>query len=215
MVLGLSVIKEGDKVVIETVTLMDETEFVTRAEKIEGDILRVLSPMCKGAVIRVPEDTRVGVMVFSGDKVYKGKGVAASNFKDGCFHYTDIKMETELERFERRNYYRLPLMKFIKIMRQDSEEVVEGRTLDISGGGIKFSSSEEFYKGEKILIEFEMENECIELEGEVVTINEGVIEDCKYGTRFELMGDKVVDKIVSYIFKIQRDRIRTDSKLRR
>lgn len=214
--MDLSMFNEGDRVIIETVTLMEENEFTTRIEKIEDDKVTVLSPICKGAILRVPENTRVEIIVFTGDKVYKGKGISVNNFKSGNFHLTEIEIKSEVERFERRNYYRLSILKPIRIMKVDSEEVIEGKTIDISGGGAQLKSEEKLYKGQKILIEVELDGEFLELDGEVVNIMEGInYHDEKYGVKFNEVGEKVTDKIVSYIFSVQRDRIRKDRKVKK
>ena len=213
--MDLSMFKEGDRVMLETVTLMEETEFITRIEKIESNVITVLSPICKGAILRIPTNSRVVIIVFTGDKVYKAKGGAIDNFKEGNFHLSKIEITTEVERFERRNYYRLSIMKPVRIMKTDSEDIVEGKTMDISGGGMQLKSEEKLYKGQKLLVEVEIDGEFLELDGEVVSIVPGINHhDEKYGIKFLELGDKVVDKIVSYIFSVQRDRIRNDKKVK-
>lgn len=213
--MDLSMFKEGDRVMLETVTLMEENEFVTRIEKIESDAVTVLSPICKGAILRIPTNSRVVIIVFTGDKVYKAKGIAVDNFKEGNFHLSKIEIKSEVERFERRNYYRLCVKKPVRIMKTDSEDIVEGESIDISGGGMQLRSEEKLYKGQKLLVELEVDGDFLELDGEVVSIMQGIASgDEKYGIKFLELGDKVVDKIVSYIFSIQRDRIRKDRKIK-
>lgn len=213
--MDLSMFKEGDRVIIETVTLMEENEFVTIIQKLEENIVTVLSPICKGAILRIPVNSKVEILVFTGDKVYKAKGIAVDNVKDANFHLTKIEIKSEVERFERRNYYRLSVMKPIRIMKSDSEDAVEGKTIDISGGGIQVKSEEKLYKGQKLIVEVEIDGEYLELDGEVVSVMQGLNNhDEKYGIKFLEMGEKVIDKIVCYIFSIQRDRIRKDRKIK-
>lgn len=211
--MNLEILNEGDKVILGTVSLMEETEFVTRVEKISENTVTVLSPICKGAILRVPENSRVDIVFFSEEKIFKSKGISTGNFKTGNFHLTEIEIKSKVERFERRNYYRLSTMNPIRIIKTDSEKVISGKTLDLSGGGMQIKSEEKLNRGEKLLIELDLKGEFLELDSEVVSIVEGInSKEEKYGIKFVDIGEKVRDKIISYIFSIQRDRMRSNRK---
>lgn len=213
--MDLKIFEQGNKVILETEEMMGETEFSTIVDNTDEDVLKVHSPICRGALLRIRENSRIGVTVFVNDKVYTARGVAIKNYKSGNFHFADIQIVSEIKRIERRNYFRLSIKKDVRIMRKDTEEIVEARTLDISAGGTQIMSKADFYKGEKLLVEMDLNGDYVELDGEIVNIIKSIAEpEHRYGIKFEELGEKVEDRIMRYIFEIQLEERRKDKRLR-
>lgn len=213
--MDLKIFEQGNKVIVETEEMMGETEFSTIVEGTDEDVLKIHSPICRGALLRIRENSRVGVTVFVNDKVYRARGVAGGNYKIGNFNFADIQITSDIERIERRNYFRLSIKKDVRIMKKDTEEVVEARTLDISAGGTQLTSREDFYIGENILVEIDLNGDYLELDGEVVNVIRDISEpEHRYGIKFEELGEKVEDRIMRYIFEVQLEERRKDKRLR-
>lgn len=213
--MDLKIFEQGNKVIVETEEMMGETEFSTIVEGTDEDVLKIHSPICRGALLRIRENSRVGVTVFVNDKVYRARGVAVGNYKIGNFNFADIQITSDIERIERRNYFRLSIKKDVRIMKKDTEEVVEARTLDISAGGTQLTSREDFYIGENILVEIDLNGDYLELDGEVVNVIRDISEpEHRYGIKFEELGEKVEDRIMRYIFEVQLEERRKDKRLR-
>lgn len=213
--MDLKIFEQGNKIILETEQMMGETEFSTIVDGTDEDILKVHSPISKGALLRVRENSRLGVIIFANDKVYKARGEAIRNYKDGNFNFVDIKITSEIERIERRNYFRLAISKDVKILKPETDEVVEAKTLDISAGGTQIKSKGDFYKGEKVLVEIDLKGDHVELDGEIVNIIKGImVPENRYGIRFEDLGEKVEDKIMRFIFEVQMEERKKDKRLR-
>lgn len=115
-----------------------------------------------------------------------------------------VELGDEIEQTQRRQHYRLPVLKDIKIGLQ-GDGYYEGVTQNISAGGIKCIFPVRIRPGAQIKLMLELDSELFEVTGKVldsIVFNE---EKESYILRIEFIdvNEKVKSKLVSFIFHEQ------------
>ena len=116
-----------------------------------------------------------------------------------------LHIPEEINRIQRREFYRLPLN--VKItMRNSSNELCLGESLDISGLGMCVELNKKLHQDENVKITIPFSNDFIieDIEGIVKRIDKGTKLPYKYGINFDYIDAPVREEIVSYIFKVQK-----------
>lgn len=99
-------------------------------------------------------------------------------------------------------------------LEQLEREVLEGTIINVSGGGIKFSSLEKHENGNLLLIKFSLDDEImVEAEARIIASNEvmnqrGVRE---YRCEFKRIKKEIRENIVRYIFSEERKQRQKES----
>ena len=213
-----SVLKIGSKVIINKKVKNDENDYISQIENVEGNKIKILTPMYKSALIRLHEGTNIGLMVFSDLGIYKLDAEVGASTVDKLLHYTELKATSKVAKFERRDHFRLKIMKDILVRKKDENdekeepEYVKCITIDLSGGGIQFSSTEKFEENDIVEMSIDMDDDKMILKGEILSVvkQEGV-GNYKYGTKFVDMCESVRERVIRYIFKVQREKLNIDT----
>ena len=74
--MNTSVLKIGDKAIIQKKTRRDENEYTSQIQDIKGNTLRISTPMYRSALIRLQEKTRIEVLIYGDGKVYEATNQA-------------------------------------------------------------------------------------------------------------------------------------------
>ena len=137
-------------------------KLVTAVHDVISDKEIVIDNPTKGATL-VPLHTgdRFSCFAFLGGKIYKGELSTISSVKDGNVRVCHMKVTTALDKYERRQFFRLDTtmnIRYLLITAENSQAFKvavasnslltmqgfkNGTTMDISGGGVRFSSSEQ------------------------------------------------------------------------
>lgn len=146
--------------------------------------------------------------------------------KEGNIYIMEVECTTELKKFQRRQFYRLPctiegyfrkltdteLLRFQhdNIVPEDTQDVDKGIIVDISGGGLRIMTEKPLEKNNYIYIRFPVEmnigNRDIEVVGRVIlSLESPNRKDC-YDNRIQFKGisHELRETVVKYIFEQQR-----------
>lgn len=209
--MNTDVFKIGDKVIVKKKFRKDELEYTSQIQDIDGVKIRLLTPMYKSALIRLPEQTKIEVLVFGEGKVYELDAEVKELVNDNNLHYTDIVVIGDIRKIERRYYFRVQTMKDILIReknQEDPEEFVNALTIDISGGGLQFSSTIDFAKNSVIEIKMGIDDKEVLLEGEILSKSRQTeLRSYRYTVKFLNLDNLVQEMIIRYVFKIQRENL--------
>ncbi|BDU51486.1 flagellar brake protein [Haliovirga abyssi] len=212
------VIKIGNRIEIE----LPETKkgpYLTKIEDIdEKNDVHIGLPIEKGHVIplRVGEMVRISEVKKDGVYGFSGKVVRRylKPFSNFVLHYPE-----KIERLQRRNYVRIRMNVIATLKRkkenpeneEDKFEIIKGVSKNISGGGIYILVLNNLKMNDKFEIEFKLPNgvECKKIFGAIK--RKDILEDDRgkrygYGLEFVKINEKLRDRIISYLFKVQRDR---------
>lgn len=115
-----------------------------------------------------------------------------------------LKIPKEVNRIQRRDFYRLPLKLKISV-RNSQDEIGLGETIDISGMGISVELDMRLRINENVRVTIPFSKDFIieNIEGVVKRADKGKILPYKYGINFEYIDNYEREELVSYIFKIQ------------
>ena len=210
-----SVLKIGSKGVIKKKVRRDENEFTTRIENIDGDIIRVLTPLYKSILIRLHPGTRVEVSVFDSLNLYQFEAEAINTVIEDNIYYTDMKIVSEITKLERRNYFRVEAMKDVLLrkkaegdMHDTEEDYAKGITVDLSGGGLQLITAEVFSQSCIVEMRLELDDEELKLDGEVLNrIYQEDLLSYRYMIKFVNLDKFTQEMIVKFVFKLQREKI--------
>ena len=146
-------------------------------------------------------------------------------------------MTSPLEKFQRREYYRITCMVPMIFMGVTEEAAMEGTIdavrekmaagnemtvrgigtiLDISGGGARFVSEEKFEANQFVLMELELISDNMDkqyhIKGRIVGWKKLEYREPRYETRIEFImeDNKVREDIIRYIFEEERKKRRNE-----
>lgn len=132
--------------------------------------LRIAMPIVEGKLIPLAPNSRFNVCFYTKGGLYKSSFIVLKRYKQGNIYGMEVELIQPLKKFQRRQYFRLECMIEIEYLCVDEEflsqeyddddiqqkfmveKATKGTVLDISGGGIRFSSEEHLEKGSVVLV---------------------------------------------------------------
>ncbi len=169
----------GDKLELTTIrnaeTPEDEEKklYKTRVyDVVSDDELKVTMPMEKGKLILLSVDTEYDMCIYTQSGLYQCYARVTDRYKSNNVFVLSMELTSNLRKFQRREYYRLNCVLNMQCKSlSDAEEkrmehsvefletdftLQDGIIVDISGGGARFISKEQYDKGTKILFLFSL-----------------------------------------------------------
>ncbi|MCR4674919.1 MAG: flagellar brake domain-containing protein [Lachnospiraceae bacterium] len=207
--------------------------FVSRIFDISKDgLLELDMPTRGGKLLLLPVNVRYEFIFISETGMYKAEGTIKERFKRGNFYLIKAQLLTKLERFQRREYYRLNCLMPISFSGVEdnvalSDDVTElfqyleseenkkihptilGTIVDISGGGLRAVSEKKIedvnYCDLQFYIEVRGEQQKVELMAKLIAVQK-VEESKNYQYRFKFLfkDSKMQETIIRFIFEEDR-----------
>lgn len=203
----------GEKINLQLSNDFYNNEYLSRIENINDDgTFDVLIPMAKNKYIYVKNDAVLNIVVFKEGAVYEFKAKIINKLFEVIPLFRLIAA-SEVKKVQRRNYYRLKSVQSIKVrkiidMREMKfEDYFKAFLLDISGGGIAFSSSKELNINDEVEVNLKLNSEIINVFGEIVRKDINYAADSNkniYGVAFKRISEIERNIITKYIFDEQR-----------
>ena len=196
----------------------DETKYISRVEDYSGELLIVAMPTSKEGVPVIP---------YKGEQVYGlaiGKEKTHSRYrfmttfesygKEGNIPIWRIKMPSEVERFQNREFVRVKISQTTHVSFIDDEggrsDPILTWTVDISGNGVSFLLEDPVAENTKVAVEIEGIPEIGTLSA-MASVVRCVEFKRKQGDIAYLVGVKLLDlpksktnQIVRWLFSVQR-----------
>jgi c-di-GMP-binding flagellar brake protein YcgR len=186
----------------------------------KGNIAIITAPMKEGNIYPVHVDTLIDLYFIKGDKsqqsdLYRVTAKVVSRGKKDNIEYLKVKLQGEIQKIQRRQYYRLDCTLPIWYRLLDKNDSAgnkenkfkEGTTKNFSGGGLCIVLNEEVNINELIECEFKFAKyDKIRFRGKIIRVDNG---DFRNKKEFEAavvivkINEKQREEIVKYIFKEQ------------
>lgn len=187
-------IRPGDKVDITFIQQLENINVDGEAQKVyksqvldlkENGNLDISMPSEGSKLILLPLGVRLEFVFYSKGGLYRALGQIKERYKSENIYMLEIELKTQLEKFQRREYFRYPCIldfnyytiteqeaKFesgdalLIHLREDEETTVKnkereyaGSIVDLSGGGVRFRTSKELEPKQWLLFEIHLQNE--------------------------------------------------------
>lgn len=206
---------------------IDKTTYVSQILDFEDDTIIAALPIYEGHLVTLEVDSQLECYFYTQKGIYKGMAVIASRYKEKNLYLMKLELTSELKKFQRRQYFRLPCniqvdmrpLSVSEVIDYSSShivadnpdaEIVSGVIVDISGGGLRIFSGKNFDKNDYVYVRFSIDMNVgvkqIELMARVVMSIESPNMDNYYDNRlqFKDISPQTRDAIVKYIFEQQR-----------
>ncbi len=207
----------------------DKTVYVSQVFDIIDEYrIKVGVPIVGGRVLMVPQNVRIDVCFFTNRGLYQGRAIVVDRFKEDNVYVMIIEMISELQKYQRRQYFRLNCTMDIMYRKLNDDELAEfnqeGRVkkeiddgiyypataLDISGGGIRFLTERVLCKDDIIFVNLHImygdAERSYNLAGKVLEVTEAKNRSRFNEVRVEYcnMSGEVREQIIKYIFEQER-----------
>lgn len=196
----------------------------------DDDRLDIAMPIVAGRLIPLSVGLHFSVCFYTPKGLYQSNCVIVDRYKSNNLYTIVIELKTAPKKYQRRQFYRLetilPLkyilleeaeLRPIEVLKKVPENdkfppgrLLEGNTLDISGGGMKFISDMRLDKGRSLIIEFSLPiNMTMKKIRMTVKVIESVQSPNKKGffqhrAEYDLIGKDDREMLIKYIFEEER-----------
>lgn len=212
------------------ISIKDEIDrcYLSQVQEIKDDRnLRIYAPIYEGKIVPLTIDDKYEVLFINLSGCYQCQFVLKNRIKKNNDYLMDIEIINKLEKIQRRDFFRfkcLLSMKYIKLPKEidynDEKKALDiiddGIIKDISGGGIRFVSSNIMEKGDIIQSIINLDNAFISVDCEIIckTITNNDYYKFEYRAKFIYFLEVDREKILKYIYGEQRkEKLRKESRL--
>ena len=231
------ILNEGDK--LELREILTEKEIADGAkpavyvsqifEEDEDGDLRVAMPILKGRLVPLMKGEKYDAFFFVGKFLYNARVEIIDRFKSENIYTMKIRLDTELKKFQRRQYYRLEKsidILYAPLSDEDYQTIIETRqfpesmkrinyfeaasTSDISGGGMRFVGHTKVDAGKKVMVIFDVAGKSRQMKFRLpaTVISSSLIPEragrYEHRIEFENISREYREILIHYIFEEER-----------
>ena len=194
---------------------------------VSDDVIKVTIPTVQGKLQLIETDGEYDVYFYTSNGLYQCVCTVKDRYRSNAIPVMELELQSNLRRYQRREYYRLNCMLEMKCHAFDPEETDEymktgnystatgGKgpnavMVDISGGGARFVSTESYEVGALMLFRFSLKQKTGFKDYSVVgrVVYSGLMENMggKYETRAQFVDIENTEResIIKYIFEEER-----------
>lgn len=231
------VIRPGDKVDISSGQRMDPEKELPRTYKSkvldikENGNLEVSMPSEGGKLVLLPLGVRYEFVFFSRGGLYRAIGQVKERYKSENVYMLEVELKSQIEKYQRREFFRYPCILdisyyliteeevkigsgdaiFIHVREEKKEREHRGKIVDLSGGGIRFQADEELESGQYTLFEIHLQNESIDKQyyivGDVISCvrtEKHIDRRFEVRAKFLIKDNNIREEIIRFIFEEER-----------
>jgi len=181
----------------------------------DGDFMDVLIPIHKSRDVYLSQNSIVKIVSVKGDAIYEFKAVIQEKLF-GRVPLLRLKVISEVNKIQRRDSYRLKLMRDIEVRRVENlQEKKLGEKFrcnlhDMSTGGILISTNKELQEGDMLEATIGLNGAQLVVYGIIVrrTLTVSHKAPYSYGVKFDKMSEFDKNKLTKFIFEEQRKLIK-------
>ncbi len=212
---------------IKAVTLGDKIELTKKTDIVETDTyysmvyeivddthMLIQAPLESGRIIPLEKEVIYYACIYTDRGLYRGEVEMIKRLKDNKLHYLELVFLTPMKKYQRRQFYRMNcILSFQYTFEEEADNVwMKGTLLDISGGGIRFSTDKllDIDVNVKCNLELIVKDYVIELKTTGIVLQSKPIEPDRISFQNRIMFDSLNledrEKIIKFIFEEERRR---------
>ena len=192
------------------------------------DTMEILMPMEKTKLILLPVDGEFELIIYQESGLYQCFSRVIDRYKRNNAYILVVELTSNLRKYQRREYYRFScaLKMSSRTLQEEELQALENDQpyaltpglplkqsiiVDISGGGLRFISSQTYEPGSLIYINYHLlkggRNQLYETVGKVLSVKELENRPGSYEHRVQYydMNSKTREEIIRYIFEEERN----------
>lgn len=177
------IIAEGDKIEFTEILSQEEDRDGKKANTyvsqlfdfLDNGNLRVAMPISKGRLIPLSKGLKYDIFFYTSKGLFQSKALIVDRYKSGNIYTMEIELTTELQKYQRRQFYRLEKtlqLHYVKLSDEDYHRIIKtrkfpenlkdieiyekGTSADISGGGMRFVGRTKIDTGSKVFVIFDI-----------------------------------------------------------
>ena len=229
----------GDKVEIQftqRVALHEESTepkkriYISKINQmLDEDKIEILMPIEQSKIVLLPRNVNGSLVIYTSNGLYQCDVKVGDRYKTGNIYLQVLELISGIKKYQRREYYRysctVPV--FSRCLTEEEKEHlvwdetkkgIEGSTLDIGGGGIRYLIEEEMPAGEMVIcyLQLEIKNAVKEIQAMGKVLSVKTVKDSKLfeiRVQFEKISNAAREQIIQYIFEDERKRRKKNSGL--
>ena len=206
----INVLKIGTLVEMEVINNVYDGElFLTKISDIDEsyETLDLNLPMENRQYVIARNGEQVKVSLKKDDGIYCFKAKIKYRSLDPYAHIR-VEFPKKLIKEQRRQFFRMPVNLMIAMKKEDEEKARQGVSIDLSGGGFCLISRAVFEKNDIVTMDFDLTNgtRVEEIRGIVKWRVNKSENQYEYGIEFLNLNNKLREKLLSYLFELQRNR---------
>ena len=163
-------------------SLRNKEERIVYASQIldfNDDSIVCAMPIYEGRIVPLEAGKRFDAYFYVGTKIFRADCTAIDRGRDNNIHTVTIQLDSELLKFQRREYFRLSCVLPVSVKKvitfnvkadeeavtntkseekavcKEQEDIDNCKIVDISGGGIRLQSKKKYQKDDYMMLDFE------------------------------------------------------------
>lgn len=229
----------GDKVEIRFAQRMAITEENTEpkyniylskiSQMLDEDQIEILMPIEQSRMVLLPRNVIGSLVVYTSNGLYQCDVKVGERYKKDNIYLQVLELVSGIKKYQRREFYRynctIPVFSRVlteeelkSMVWDETQKGIEGSTLDIGGGGIRYMVSEQMTSGEHVIcfLKLEIKNSIKEVQalGKILSVRP--VKDSnlfEVRVQFEKISNAAREQIIQYIFEDERKRRKKNSGL--
>ncbi len=217
----------------------DETPPVYVSQLLDFDeesdeILIIAMPIYEGHLVPLEVGKRFEACFSASKGLYKADCTVLSRVKKNNIYMVEIQLDTQLKKFQRREYFRLNCSVEVNFRMMDEQERTDylmsrqlkeeysapvqlGTVIDMSGGGVRMICDSECQSGDCMVIHLFLPDSkrsiSMDVAGTVISCERMENQHSKYDVRIQFVFEEKEqqERIIKYIFEEQRRRMKSNS----
>ena len=210
----IKMLKIGTLVEMEVINNVYDGElFLTKISDIDEshETLDLNLPMENRQYVIARNGEQVKVSVKKDDGIYCFKAKIQYRALEPYAHIR-VEFPKKMIKEQRREFFRMPVNLMIALKKEDEEKSKQGVSIDLSGGGFYLTSRALFEKNDIVIMNFDLTNgtRIDDLKGIVKWRVNKSENQYEYGVEFLNLDNKLREQFISYLFELQRNRIKIE-----
>ncbi|CDM68783.1 putative Flagellar protein [Clostridium bornimense] len=193
----------------------NEEIYISSIRDISSDFFSITIPMFQGQYYIPNQNDVVDISYVGKNKKYSFSTIVVKREKIKGIPLIVLKAPTKVTEIQRREFVRIETSIKVKGWIVDDEKksleeylkvpsILVGNIVDLSGGGLRINISQKLNLNSKVILSFFINDEEINIMGNVVRILNEDMNRHIYGIEYECMKENIRDKIIKYIFEAMR-----------